>query len=384
MSNIPTEPTDPSVPTDVEDQADDVLEKNVTSLLSGASTPPQISELGRARIRAALIAKHGRTRRPRNGLIVGGVAAAAAAAIAVWYVAGARPPASVATAPEHAPLRATATGAQRTFADGSMVWLREGASLTELGPRHVKVAGEVLFDVAPGAGPFTVDSDAAQISVLGTRFVVDATPQATLAAVIRGVVTLGNAQGNVTLHAGDQGQAQLHTPPVRGPAPRLSQLVGWAQAARARDERGLRPAVRNGALYARLPNSQTQETPLPMTQLRIDAVVENRVARVALDQTFLNPAPYEQEGMYRFAIPADAALQRFAMYVDGTLTEAVVTDRMRARRVYEDLVYRRIDPGLLEYAGAGRLEMKIYPLRASAEKRLAVVYTQALPQLYDT
>ena len=55
-----------------------------------------------------------------------------------------------------------------------------------------------------------------------------------------------------------------------------------------------------------------------------DPVVENRIARVALDQTFLNPQPYEQEGMYRFAIPSDAALQRFAMYVDGTLTESVV------------------------------------------------------------
>ena len=379
MSNDPVDPNQLTTQAELDSQTDDVLEKNVTNLLSGASTPPQISDLGRARVRAALVATHGRARKKRTSWIVGGaIATAAAAAVAVWYVAGHR------HAPTVVPLLAAATGAQRTFADGSTVWLREGASLTELGPRHVKVSGEILFDVAPGAGPFTVDSDAAQISVLGTRFVVDASPQATSAAVIRGVVTLGNAQGNVTLHAGDQGQAQLHTVPVRGPAPRLSQLVGWAQAARARDERGLRPAVRNGSLYARMPNSQTQETPLPMTQLRIDVVIENRVARVALDQTFLNPAPYEQEGMYRFAIPADAALQRFAMYVDGTLTEAVVTDRMRARRVYEDLVYRRIDPGLLEYAGAGRLEMKIYPLRASAEKRLAVVYTQALPQLYDT
>ncbi len=367
-------------------ETDDVLEQNITSLLSNAKTPPQMSDVGRARVRAALLAKHAAApTRNRRGWIAGGAALTAAASVAVWYGtqprSGAPTPGSGSAGPTAV---ASASGDMQKFADGSVVWLRDGAKVTELGPRHVKIVGEALFDVSPGTVPFAVDSAAAKIAVLGTRFVVAATADETSAAVIRGVVTLGNAQGDVTLHAGDQGRATAHAVPVRGPAPRLSQLVGWAQAARARDERGLRTAARNGTLYARLPNSQGQESPLPMTALHIDAVVENRIARVALDQTFLNPQPYEQEGMYRFAIPSDAALQRFAMYVDGTLTESVVTDRMRARRVYEDLVYRRIDPGLLEYAGEGRLEMKVYPLRANAEKRLAVVYTQSLAQLYDT
>nr|HPH68691.1 VIT domain-containing protein [Kofleriaceae bacterium] len=367
-------------------ETDDVLEQNITSLLSNAKTPPQMSAIGRARVRAALLAKHGTlpTRR-RTPWLVGGVALAAAASVAVWYGTQHRGAPSTGANGSAAPAGvASVSGDMQKFADGSVVWLRDGAKVTEVGPRHVSLIGEALFDVSPGTVPFTVDSPAAHIAVLGTRFVVAATADDTSAAVIRGVVKLGNAQGDVTLHAGDQGRATAHTVPVRGPAPRLSQLVGWAQAARARDERGLRTGVRNGTLYARLPNSQGVESPLPMTALHIDAVVENRIARVALDQTFLNTQPYEQEGMYRFAIPSDAALQRFAMYVDGTLTESVVTDRMRARRVYEDLVYRRIDPGLLEYAGEGRLEMKVYPLRANAEKRLAVVYTQSLPQLYDT
>ena len=87
-----------------------------------------------------------------------------------------------------------------------------------------------------------------------------------------------------------------------------------------------------------------------MANLTVDAVVHNQVARVALDQTFTNPRERELEGVYRFAIPADAALQRLAMYVDGTLTESAVVERMQARRIYEDLVYRRIDPGLLPVA----------------------------------
>jgi hypothetical protein len=364
------------------DDNDGVLEKNVTDLLGSAQAPPRIDDVARARMRASLLAKHQVARSSKRPLwIAAGVALAAAASVALWQVSARR---SSGTAQVIDQPAVASSADIKTFADGTKVWLRQGATVTELGPRHVRITGEVLFDVTPGAAPFTVDSDAAKITVLGTRFVVAAMPDTTSAAVIRGTVKLATDKGDVTLHAGDQGQAKAHTAPVRGPAPRLSQLVGWAQQARARDERGLRTSIRNGTLYARLPNSQTVESPLPMAEFHIDAVVENRVARIALDQTFTNPMSYEQEGMYRFSIPADAALQRFAMYVDGKLTESVVTDRMRARRVYEDLVYRRIDPGLLEYAGAGKLEMKIYPLRANADKRLAVVYTQSLPVVYDT
>ena len=70
--------------------------------------------------------------------------------------------------------------------------------------------------------------------------------------------------------------------------------------------------------------------------------------------------------MYRFAIPPDAALQRLAMYVDGKLTESAVVERMRARRIYEELVYRRVDPALLEWAGTGRLVAARVPAARAA------------------
>ncbi|MEO8701270.1 MAG: VIT domain-containing protein, partial [Kofleriaceae bacterium] len=112
-------------------------------------------------------------------------------------------------------------------------------------------------------------------------------------------------------------------------------------------------------------------------------VVEDQVARVAIDQTFHNPAAQVMEGQYKFAIPPDASLQRLAMYVNGVLTESAVVERMQARRIYEDVVYRRLDPALLEWAGTGRLNLKVYPLPAQQDKRLLLAYTQSMPKLYD-
>jgi tetratricopeptide (TPR) repeat protein len=170
--------------------------------------------------------------------------------------------------------------------------------------------------------------------------------------------------------------------PTRAPAPRLSHLVGWAREAHAAAE-GDAPRRRSGTLYARNPQWQEQDFPLPMKSMTVDVVVENQVARVALDQTFHNPRPETLEGVYRFTVPPDAALQRLAMYVDGTLTESAVVERMQARRIYEEIVYRRRDPALAEWTGAGRVDMRIFPLFGNQDKRVILAYTQSLPRLYD-
>jgi tetratricopeptide (TPR) repeat protein len=358
----------------------DVLEQNVTTLLESGGEAPAITDIARARIRTELIAKHGaadvvkKTRVRVPVLAVGiGLAATAATALVVGQFVGR----------ESAP----AVGESHTLADGTTYVAKDGAKVVVLGARRVRVEGAALLDVAPGKGTFVVETKVGRIEVLGTRFVVDAQPAKTTTAVVRGEVKLATSQGSVVLHAGEQATAEPGRVPMRAPAPRLSHLVSWAQSARHREEKNVEP-IRHGSLFARdpgmRPNGQFgEEYPLPLKQLTLDVVVENQVARVALDQTFHNSQPRVLEGVYKFAIPPDAALQRLAMYVDGKLTESAVVERMRARRIYEELVVRRIDPALLEYAGTGRLNLRVYPLPANQDKRLMLAYTQSVAKLYN-
>ncbi len=359
-------------------ETQDVLEQNVSTLLESGGEPPAISDGARARIREQLITKHGadavvkrRLRVPVLAIGLGLAATAATALVVTHFVGG-----------ETAERRD-----ENTLADGSTFVAKDGAKVVVLGPRRVRVEGAALLDVVPGKGTFVVETNAGRIEVLGTRFVVDAQDARTMTAVVRGEVKLATSAGAVTLHAGEQAIAEAGRAPVRGPAPRLSHLVSWAQSARHREEKTVEP-IRHGSLFARdpgmRPNGQFgEEYPLPLKQLTVDVVVENQVARVALDQTFHNAQPRTLEGVYKFAIPPDAALQRLAMYVDGKLTESAVVERMRARRIYEELVVRRIDPALLEYAGTGRLNLRVYPLPANQDKRLMIAYTQSLPKLYN-
>jgi tetratricopeptide (TPR) repeat protein len=350
-------------------QDDGVLERNVSTLLEAGGEAPRISDAARARIRAQLVERHGRAEVRRRSPLVAvglGLAATAAGALIVTRNSGTEQPGQA------APQEPGAT------------WLvADGAKVTELGPRRIRVEGAALIDVEPGRGSYVVETARGTIEVVGTRFLVDAEAAKTTAAVIRGSVKLVTADGSVQLHAGEQAVAEPGRPPSRGPAPRLSHLASWAKRARTQLESDARP-LRNGTLFAREPNAPwIPESPLPITRLGVDIVVEDQVARVAIDQNFHNPNPRVMEGMYRFAIPPDASLQRLAMYVDGVLTESAVVERMRARRIYEDVVYRRLDPALLEWAGTGRLSLKVYPLPAQEDKRLLVAYTQSLPKLYD-
>ncbi|HEX2688128.1 MAG TPA: VIT domain-containing protein [Kofleriaceae bacterium] len=363
----------------------DVLEQNVSTLLETGGERPQISSAARARIRAELIATHGvvRARGWRSPLVAvgAGLVAMAAAALIVSRVVGGHPSAQT------APLTAPTSLASVHQVAGAEIIGEPGAKLTELGARHLRVEGAALIDVLPGKGAFVVETAHGRIEVLGTRFLVDGERDRTTAAVVRGQVKLVTASGDLVLHAGEQGVAEPGHPPVRGPAPRLSHLVSWAQEARHRDEHAIEP-VHHGTLFARDPGVRSHppwgaEYPLPIARLGLDVVVEDQVARVALDQTFHNPANQALEGVYRFAIPPDAALQRLAMYVDGKLMESAVVERMAARRIYEELVYRRVDPALLEWAGTGRLSLRVYPIPALQDKRLMVAYTQSLPKLYS-
>jgi tetratricopeptide (TPR) repeat protein len=361
----------------------DVLEHNVSTLLETGGERPQISGAARSRIRAELITTHGvAPGRARSPLVAVGVglAAMAAAALIVGRIVGGDPPPS-------APLAVPGTGADVRAVAGAEVVGEPGAKVIELGPRRLRVEGAALIDVTPGKGAFVVETAHGRIEVLGTRFLVDGARDRTTAAVVRGEVKLATADGDVVLHAGEQAVAEPGHPPVRGPAPRLSHLVSWAREARHRDEQAA-PPVHHGTLFARDPGVRSHppwgdEYPLPITRLGLDVVVEDQVARVALDQTFHNAASQALEGVYRFAIPPDAALQRLAMYVDGKLMESAVVERMAARRIYEELVYRRVDPALLEWAGTGRLALRVYPIPALQDKRLMLAYTQSLPKLYD-
>ena len=270
------------------------------------------------------------------------------------------------------------------LADGSTAILRAGAAVQEHGPRRLElVAGEVLLDVLPGEVPFKITAAAGDVEVRGTKFLLRQAAERgeLMAGVLRGEVRLFNGAGEAILQAGESGVLSPGTAPARAPAERLSHEVAWARDALT-DPTDELAVVRRGNLLARFPNWQGREWPLPVRAMDVDVYIENGVARTTIDQTFFNTTNYELEGVYSFPLPADAAIARLAMYVDGKLMEAGITERQEGREIYESIVYRRRDPALLEWMQGNQFRVRIFPLPARTEKRILLSYTQPLTSLY--
>lgn len=112
---------------------------------------------------------------------------------------------------------------------------------------------------------------------------------------------------------------------------------------------------------------------------RVAVTIEDQVATTHIDQVFINESGWTVEGTYLFPLPEEAAISEFVMWVDGERVEGEVLTREKARQIYDDIVRRRQDPALLEYAGRDLFQASIFPIPPGDERRVEIEYTQVLP-----
>jgi Ca-activated chloride channel family protein len=117
---------------------------------------------------------------------------------------------------------------------------------------------------------------------------------------------------------------------------------------------------------------------LPVESVSFETTIEGQVATTRVTQVFRNPYGTVMEGTYFFPLPEDASIGEFAIWEGDRRLAGEVRHRAEARRVYEDIVRRIQDPGLLEYAGPNLFQARIFPIPARGTKRLELVYTQVL------
>ena len=115
---------------------------------------------------------------------------------------------------------------------------------------------------------------------------------------------------------------------------------------------------------------------LPVKSINIDTKIQGQVATTHIEQVFRNDTPYTLEGTYFFPIPEDASISEFAIWENGKKLVGEVRTREEARRIYNEIVRRQRDPGLLEYAGKNLFQASIFPIPPNSDKKLEMTYSQ--------
>ncbi|MDP6848687.1 MAG: VIT domain-containing protein, partial [Kiritimatiellia bacterium] len=118
--------------------------------------------------------------------------------------------------------------------------------------------------------------------------------------------------------------------------------------------------------------------PLAIKYQRVDIRVKDSVATAKIEQVFKNSTNRDLEAVYVFPLPAGATIADFAMYINGKRMSGEVVEKGKARKIYQDIVRRMKDPGLLEHMGENLFRVSVYPVPKNGEQKFELEYSQEL------
>ncbi|MBE7451947.1 MAG: hypothetical protein HS111_24595 [Kofleriaceae bacterium] len=182
------------------------------------------------------------------------------------------------------------------------------------------------------------------------------------------VMTAGGARavaGDVLLTAAPGGATAITATAAR------PELADWTLAlARAPEVAGL------GRLEAATDHGVDEELALRRVDVRVRTAGDHALTEV--EHVFFNPAAEAREGTFRFPVPDRALLTGLAMEINGALMEGEIVEREKARKIYEKIVDDMQDPALLEWEQGNWFKLRVFPIEATAEKRVVIRYAQPL------
>jgi Ca-activated chloride channel family protein len=122
---------------------------------------------------------------------------------------------------------------------------------------------------------------------------------------------------------------------------------------------------------------------LTLTDMKVSIEIRGAVAHTTLRQTLRNDGQFVAEGQYMMPLPPGASVSDFAILDGDKRLTPKVLSREEARRVYQEIVRKMRDPGLLEYQDASSFSVNVFPFQPGQSRSIEVSLTQALSGTTD-
>ena len=246
---------------------------------------------------------------------------------------------------------------------------------TPLESRGLLFPGDVLRTEARGANALEIRMKAGGHLVVGPGAVLEV-PDGTGVRLLRGDLEVkGDEKAPVHVAgSGDFKKDVAATAWLRATdtgTKELSAAPKWLEGYRANTSEEWM-----GSLLA---NVDGKNVPLTVGYHKVVAEVRDQIARTTVEESFVNSTDATLEGVFSFPLPADASISGFGMWIGDELVEADLVEKQRARAIYEDILRRKKDPGLLEWEGGNLFKARVFPIFPHSEKRIRLRYTEVLP-----
>lgn len=134
------------------------------------------------------------------------------------------------------------------------------------------------------------------------------------------------------------------------------------------------PAFAQGIVIPDDPNLP----PLSLIHHRVKVDIDRQGATTTIEQVYLNNTDRQLEAQYVFPIPRGAAMSRFTMLMNGKEKSGEMVEKDKARQIYNSIVNRSRDPGLLEYLGGDLFRANIFPIAPRGSQTITLRFEQVL------
>ena len=119
--------------------------------------------------------------------------------------------------------------------------------------------------------------------------------------------------------------------------------------------------------------------PVKMTAVDASIRITGQVGATTMRITLANSASMIQEAQLLIPVPEGAVVKSFVLEGLGEDGIARVLPADEARRIYNGIVRRSRDPGLLEFAGYNLIRSSVFPIPPNGEQSVSLTYEQVLP-----
>jgi len=119
-------------------------------------------------------------------------------------------------------------------------------------------------------------------------------------------------------------------------------------------------------------------TPVQVTAVDVAVKVRGRLASTTMTLVLHNQGNQQQESEVIIPVSAQAMIREFGFEGAQGKFPATLIPRDEARKIYDDIVRRSLDPALLEFAGSGLVKSSVFPVPAHGSSKIRLVYDEML------
>ncbi|HCA19479.1 MAG TPA: hypothetical protein DEO40_02235 [Treponema sp.] len=123
---------------------------------------------------------------------------------------------------------------------------------------------------------------------------------------------------------------------------------------------------------------EADEDSIRLASLDVDVSVAGNVATTTCDMIFTNSSSRVLEGEFEFPLGQGQTVVGYALDINGRMRQGVAVEKEKGRTVFEDVVRRNVDPGLVEMTEGNNFKTRVYPLPAGGSRHIQVTYEEII------